>query len=145
MRDENLADVLENRLIDFAVRVINLADALPGSPAGRHVSGQILRCGTSPAPNYAEARGAESRADFVHKLKVALKELNETSVWLRVICRSKLLKPELLVPLVEENQQLSRILHASISTAKGTRINGAGKPTDEQDPASDEELPSNDQ
>ena len=84
MRDETLADELQNRLIDFAVRIINVADALPNSPAGRHISGQILRCGTSPAPNYAEARGAESRADFVHKLKVALKELNETSVWLRV-------------------------------------------------------------
>jgi four helix bundle protein len=124
MRDETLADELQNRLIDFAVRIINVADALPSSPAGRHISGQILRCGTSPAPNYAEARGAESRADFVHKLKIALKdkialkELNETSVWLRVIGRAQLLKPALLTPLTEENQQLSRILNASISTVK---------------------------
>lgn len=118
MRDETLADELQNRLIDFAGRIINVADALPSSPAGRHISGQILRCGTSPAPNYAEARGAESRADFVHKLKIALKELNETSVWLRVIGRAQLLKPALLTPLTEENQQLSRILNASISTVK---------------------------
>ena len=118
MRDETLADELQNRLIDFVVRIINVADALPSSPAGRHISGQILRCGTSPAPNYAEARGAESRADFVHKLKIALKELNETSVWLRVIGRAQLLKPALLTPLTEENQQLSRILNASISTVK---------------------------
>ena len=118
MRDETLADELQNRLIDFVVRIINVADALPSSPAGRHISGQILRCGTSPAPNYAEARGAESRADFVHQLKIALKELNETSVWLRVIGRAQLLKPALLTPLTEENQQLSRILNASISTVK---------------------------
>ena len=73
------ADNLEERLIDFAVRVIKVADRLPKTPAGKHIAGQLLRSGTSPAPNYAEARGAESNADFVHKLKVALKELNETS------------------------------------------------------------------
>ena len=71
------ANEVENRLIDFAVRVIKVADALPKTPAGKHIAGQLLRSGTSPAPNYAEARGAESRADFVHKLKFALKELNE--------------------------------------------------------------------
>ena len=101
MRDESRADELQNRLIDFAVRVINVADALPKTSAGRHVAGQILRCGTSPAPNYAEARGAESRSDFVHKLKISLKELNETSVWLRMICRSQMLKEGLLQPLIE--------------------------------------------
>ncbi len=132
MRDENLADELQNRLIDFAVRIINVADALPSSPAGRHISGQILRCGTSPAPNYAEARGAESRADFVHKLKVALKELNETSVWLKVIGRAQLLKPALLTPLTEENQQLSRILNASISTVKRASQNDQSARTDSE-------------
>ena len=76
MRDASQADDLEERLIDFAVRVIKVADALPKSPVGKHIAGQLLRSGTSPAPNYAEARGAESRADFVHKLKIALKELN---------------------------------------------------------------------
>lgn len=118
MRDEGRANELEDRLIDFAVRIINLADALPKSASGRHISTQVLRCGTSPAPSYAEARGAESRADFIHKLKIALKELNETSVWLRMICRAKLMKDSLLNPLIEENQQLSRILNASISTAR---------------------------
>ena len=66
------ANDLEDRLIDFAVRIINLANALPDSPAAKHIGRQLLRSGTSPAPNYAEARGAESNADFVHKLKVAL-------------------------------------------------------------------------
>ena len=73
---ETTASAIEDRLIDFAVRTIRLADALPKTPAGRHIARQLLRSGTSPAPNYAEARGAESGADFLHKLKVALKELN---------------------------------------------------------------------
>jgi four helix bundle protein len=69
------ADILEERLIDFAVRIIKLAAKLPKTPAGRHVSGQILRSGTSPAPNYGEARGAESSGDFTRKVRVVLKEL----------------------------------------------------------------------
>ena len=112
------ADELEDRLIDFAVRVIKVADSLAESPAGKHVSRQLLRSGTSPAPNYAEARGAESNADFVHKLKIALKELNATSVWLRMVCRAGLIKSELLEELIDENQQLCRILNASVKTAR---------------------------
>lgn len=116
--DGDKATELEERLIEFAVRVIKVADALPKSPAGKHISRQLLRSGTSPAPNYAEARGAESNADFVHKLKIALKELNESSVWLRMICRAELMKTELLNDLIDENQQLCRILNASVKTAK---------------------------
>ena len=91
MGDAERASEIENRLIDFGVRVIKLADSLPKSSAGRHIAGQLLRSGTSPAPNYAEARGAESRADFVHKLKIALKELNESSVWLKMVLRAGLI------------------------------------------------------
>ncbi len=112
------ANDLEDRLIDFAVRIINLANALPDSPAAKHIGRQLLRSGTSPAPNYAEARGAESNADFVHKLKVALKELNETSVWLRMICRADLMPVNLLEELIDENQQLCRIINASAKTAR---------------------------
>ena len=115
------ANELENRLIDFAVRVIKLADSLPGSPAGKHIARQLLRSGTSPAPNYAEARGAESDADFAHKLRIALKELNETSVWLRMACRANLVKTKLLDELIDENQQLYRILNASTKTVKDKR------------------------
>jgi len=82
---QTLADQLEERLIDFAVRIIKVSNRLPKTPARKHISGQILRCGTSPAPNYGEARGAESRADFVHKMRIVFKELNETSIWLRII------------------------------------------------------------
>jgi four helix bundle protein len=80
---QNRADELEERLINFAVRIIKLSARLPRTPAGKHIAGQILRAGTAPAPNYGEARGAESPADFVHKLGIVLKELNETSIWLR--------------------------------------------------------------
>ena len=111
------ADELEERLIDFAVRVIRLCASLPKTPAGKHISGQILRSGTSPAPNYAEARGAESQADFIHKLRIVLKELNETSVWLRVIDRSGLMRKELIVEIVGENRELCRIFSASLRTA----------------------------
>jgi len=107
---QSLADDLENRLIDFSVRIIKLSTNLPRTPAGRHVAGQIMRSGTSPAPNYGEARGAESHADFVHKLRIVLKELNETSIWLRVIERSEMLKREMLSDLISENKEFSRFL-----------------------------------
>lgn len=118
MGDPKKANDIEERLIDFAVRVIRVADALPKTPAGKHIAGQLLRSGTSPAPNYAEARGAESNADFVHKLKIALKELNESSAWIRMIVRAELMNSDLLADLLDENQQLCRILNASIKTAK---------------------------
>ena len=76
------ADKLQRRLVSFAVKIIELVVHLPKTAAGRHVLGQILRSGTSPAPNYGEAWGAESRAAFVHKLRIAVKELNETGIWL---------------------------------------------------------------
>jgi len=120
--DSAKAGEIEDRLIDFAVRIIKLADALPDTPAGKHISRQLLRSGTSPAPNYAEARGAESNTDFVHKLKTALKELNETSVWLRMVCRAELMKQDLLETLIDENQQLCRIVNASIKTVKSKLI-----------------------
>src|SRR6185503_13890772 len=106
---QSQADELEQRLIDFAVRIIKLSANLPKTPAGRHIAGQILRAGTSPAPNYGEARGAESQADFVHKLRIVLKELNETSIWLRMIKRSRLLREESLTDILEENRSLSKI------------------------------------
>ena len=111
------ADAIEDRLVEFAVRIIRLADSLPKTPAGKLIARQILRSGTSPAPNYAEARGAESNADFVHKLKIALKELNESSVWLRVVCSAGRVRAQRIEDLVQENQQLCRIINASITTS----------------------------
>src|SRR2546430_3131412 len=112
------ADELEERLIDFAVRIVKLSSCLPKTPAGKHIAGQILRSGTSPAPNYGEARGAESHADFVHRVRIVLKELNETSIWLRVIERSHIIKPELLTDIIRDNNELCRIFTASLATAR---------------------------
>lgn len=118
---QSKADEREERLIEFAVRLIKLSASLPKTPAGKHIAGQILRSGTSPAPNYGEARGAESHADFVHKLGIVLKELNETSIWLRVIDRSELLKRELLAGILTENQELCRLFTASLKTARNNK------------------------
>jgi four helix bundle protein len=115
---QSQADAIEERLIDFAVRVVKLSASLPRTAAGRHVAGQILRSGTSPAPNYGEARGAESQADFIHKLRIVLKELNETSIWLRVIQRSELVRSQLLADIIRETGELSRIFVTSIKTTK---------------------------
>jgi four helix bundle protein len=118
---QSRADRLEERLIDFAVRVVNLSASLPKTPAGKHIAGQILRSGTSPAPNYGEARGAESHADFVHKLRIVLKELNETSIWLRVIERSQMLRRDLIADIVGENKELCRIFTSSLRTARNAK------------------------
>ncbi len=112
------ADKLEKRLIEFAVRIVILSANLPKTPVGKHIAGQIMRSGTSPAPNYGEARGAESHADFVHKLRIVLKELNETSIWLRIIERSQLLRKELIRDIIGENTELCRIFTASLKTAR---------------------------
>ena len=115
---------LENRLIGFAVRVIRVAQSLPKSETGKHIAGQILRSGTSPAPNYGEAQGAESRSDFIHKMRICLKELRETKVWLRMIERANLLKAEDLGALLGENDELIAIFATSIKTAvKKKRLN----------------------
>ena len=84
---------LQERLIDFAVRIISVVEALPGNRIGNHIAGQLARSGTSPAPNYGEAQSAESRKDFIHKMKVSLKELRETHVWLLMIQRKPLIEP----------------------------------------------------
>ena len=110
---------LQDRLIDFAVRIIRLSEALPDTKAGKHVAGQILRSGTSPAPNYGEAQGAESRDDFIRKVKVALKEMRETDIWLKIIAKANLIKPaRQLEPLLQETDELVAILFASAQTAR---------------------------
>ena len=121
MVDQQRADELEERLVDFAGRVIRLAGRLPRTTAGKHIAGQILRSGTSPAPNYGEARSAESDADFIHKLSIVLKELNETRTWLRIIVRGGLMTEARIEGLQNENAQLARIISASIRTVKNRR------------------------
>jgi four helix bundle protein len=111
-------DQLSDRLIDFAVRVGKSVDALPETRLGRHVAGQLVRSGTSPAPNYSEACAAESRRDFVHKLRICLKELRETRCWLTLIVRSEMLPKVKLDSLCDECAQLANIIGKSILTAK---------------------------
>ena len=83
----------------------------------------VLRSGTSPAPNYGEARAAESGKDFVHKLKVVLKELNESRIWLKMIIRAGMLPRKRLADLLDECDQLCRIISASIQTSRKSTHN----------------------
>jgi len=109
---------LEDRLIEFGSRVINLVESLPGTITGKHLGAQLVRSGTSPALNYGEAQAAESRPDFIHKMKVALKELRETLVNLKFILKRNYFPKERLLPLIKENDELIAIFIKSISTAQ---------------------------
>jgi four helix bundle protein len=115
---------LSDRLVDFAVRVRKVVDALPNTRLGRHVAGQLIACGTSPAPNYEEARAAESRADFVHKLGVCLKELRESRSWIRLIMRAALLSERRMQEIRDECCQLCNIIGQSKATAKARKGKG---------------------
>lgn len=113
-----LADEMEERFLDFAARICAVVEALPDTKTGRHVSGQMIRCGTSPAPNYAEACAAESRADFTHKLGIVLKELRETRIWLKLTAKTGAMMQGRLKKLIDECSELMNIIGKSIVTAK---------------------------
>ena len=104
--------------MDCSERIGHVVDALPDTRMGRHVAGQLVRCGTSFGPNYEEGRAAESRRDFIHKLRISLKELRETRYWLRFIVRAKLLPGSRMEDLIQEALELVRIVAKSISTAE---------------------------
>ncbi len=109
---------LELRLLRFAASVIRIAEALPQGRSGSHVAGQLLRSGTSPLPNHGEAQAAESPRDFVHKMRLCLKELRETRRWLRLVNEVPLIRDAKSVDLlIDETEQLVRIFAASIRTA----------------------------
>ena len=110
---------LEDRLIDFSVLVIEIARGISNSLTGRHLSGQIIRSGTSVSLNYGEAQSGESRKDFIHKMKVVLKELRETHICLKIIHRVKLSKSEEMILKAErESNELIAIFVKSIETAQ---------------------------
>jgi four helix bundle protein len=115
---QQAAQDLEDRLLDFGVRVGKVVDALPDTRMGRHIAGQFIRCGTSSATNYAEGCGAESRKDFIHKLGVSFKELRESRCWIRMIIKAELLTEMRLAQLLDECEQLCNIIAKSILTAK---------------------------
>jgi four helix bundle protein len=94
---------------------------LPKTEEGRYICRQLVRSGLAAAPNYAEARAAESRVDFIHKLRIVLKELNETLSWLEQIVANGHFSREKMAKLIAENQELCWIIAASIGTARGTR------------------------
>jgi len=111
-------DDIQARLVALAVALVRICDKLPDTRTGGQIASQFLRSGTSPAPNYAEARGAESDRDFVHKLKVVLKELNESLVWLSIIHDAELMTQGDIQKVEKECVVLCRIIAASIKTVK---------------------------
>ncbi len=113
---------LSDRLWQFAARVGKVVDAVPDTRLGRHVAGQLVRCGTSSVPNYDEGCAAESKADFIHKLSVALKEMKETRGWLRFTIIAGLLPQQRVSAVLDECDQLCRILARSVLTAKSKRL-----------------------
>ncbi len=119
---------LEKRLIDFAVRIIDLVETLANTRTGNHIAGQLVRCGTSPAPNYGEAQSAESRNDFIHKIKIVLKELRETKIWLQIIHRKRMTKSgSQTESLITECDELISIFVKSVKTAEKNKRNTSGK------------------
>jgi four helix bundle protein len=114
-------DDIQERLNGFAVRVMELCDRLPKSFAGRHIGEQLFRCGTACAANYAEVRGAESPNDFIHKLGIVRKELNESLVWLTLLERKDLLTDAELGKTISECDELCRIVSASRKTAEANQ------------------------
>jgi len=123
---------LEERLLEFASAIIDLSEELPDSRAGNHVAGQVLRSGTAPYPYHDEAEDAESRDDFIHKLKICLKELRETRRWARLIKRRGWAKDETaLIFILSETEELIRIFYSSIQTAKRNALNERRRPSGE--------------
>ncbi len=113
---------LEERLLDYSVRIIKLVEDLPNTRTGNHVANQLLRSGTSPYPNHGEAQAAESPNDFIHKLRICLKELRESKRWLKLIQSVPLVKsPEEVKDLLKETEELIKIFVGSIRTAEKNR------------------------
>ena len=114
---------LEERLIEFALLVIKIVELLPENKVGNHIGGQLLRSGTSPALNYEEAQSAESRNDFIHKMKICLKELRETNVSLKIIIKKPLLNSaEIPCMAIRECDELLAIFVKSVETAQNNKV-----------------------
>ena len=120
--DEQRKYDLEDRLLEYAARIVHLIDALPRSRAANHVADQLLRSGTAPLSHHGEAQAAESRDDFIHKLSLALKELKESRRWLRLIEKTRMAKDVRTVEtLLAETEELVRIFGASIRTSRSRK------------------------
>jgi four helix bundle protein len=112
---------LQDRLIEFACRAIRVSEAMPNTYAAAHLGSQLIRSGTSSALNYAEAQDAESRNDFIHKLKIVVKELRESLVCLKIISQLNLIPSAKLSLLIKENDELIAILVSSLKTARANQ------------------------
>lgn len=120
MKNNRVYD-LEDRLIDFSIKISEIVEKLPSTKFANHIGGQLIRSGSSPALNYGEAQSAESPVDFIHKLKVVLKELRESRVCLKIIIRKPLLPKEKVVPSLNECNELIAIFLKSVETADANR------------------------
>ena len=110
---------LENRLLEYSVKIIAIVEHLPNSRVGNHAASQLIKSGTSPYPNHGEAQAAESSKDFVHKLRIALKELRETKRWLQLIKKVPLVKQIAQIDeALAETEELIKIFVTSIHTAE---------------------------
>ena len=118
---EDKANQISERLLDYGMTIIKICIRLNKTVIGRHSGNQLLRAGTSVGANYEEACGAESRADFIHKLQIVLKEIRESMYWLKLVQRADILKGEEIEEAMNETQQLSNIIGRSVITAKKKR------------------------
>ncbi len=110
---------LEERLLEYSVQIVKIVEQLPNTRVGNHIANQLLRSGTSPYPNHGEAQSAESPKDFIHKLRIALKELRETQRWLKLLQRIPLIKKsEQFEYILNETEELIKIFVISIKTAE---------------------------
>lgn len=112
------SDDFSERLLDFAIRAIKLCESLPNTYLGNHIRKQLIRSGTSVGANYEESRGAESDADFLHKMNITLKEARESLYWIKIINKSSLLPSNRLEDLIAENNEICAILTSSVKTSK---------------------------
>ena len=113
---------LEERLLEYSVNIIKVVEQLPNTRTGNHIAGQLLRSGTSAYPNHGEEQSAESPKDFIHKLRISLKELRETQRWLNLVKKVPLIEnTELFNNILEETEQLIKIFVTSIKTTEKKR------------------------
>lgn len=117
--------IVADRLLDYAARIIKVVGALPRTPAARRIGDELLRSGTSVGAHYEEAQGGESHADFVHKLQIAVKELREFNYWLRLLHKSGTIPASRLTAILDESNQLRAMLSKAVATAKGKSKIGA--------------------
>ena len=114
-------------MLEYAAAIVRLTEGMTRTTAGQHVAGQLLRSGTSAFPNHGEAQAAESPADFIHKMSVCLKELRETRRWLRLVQRVPLVaKPDSVIEILSETEELIRIFYRSIQTARKNALKREG-------------------